>query len=331
MGVFLLMMFFGIMAMLAYANDPTSYDTSAKLAYLAFFDLILPLGAGWHVVTLIVVTALAASSMDTLQTGIASIFSSDLMRPGFPDKYTLLLSRVFLIVINIPAVIMASKRYNVIMLFLVADLVCGTAVLPVFLGLITEDKHWLLPAPTELGAFLGIWSGIGAVLVNGKVIGFKSATNSITGETIATGPFSYFWLTNDPNCAVCGVETMVTFIIVPLVAGFFTLFFSKLDILIRGERARQPLLKMAQPAAKADNYDLTDKAEEKDPAAGEPAAAKDEGDGTGKDNEEVGVEQAKEEEEAVEQAKEEGEEEAPKAQEEGSSVSAGAVPVDSPA
>lgn len=117
----------------------------------------------------------------------------------------------------------------------------------------------------------------------------------------------------------------------PLVAGFFTLFFSKLDILIRGERARQPLLKMAQPAAKADNYDLTDKAEEKDPAAGEPAAAKDEGDGTGKDNEEVGVEQAKEEEEAVEQAKEEGEEEAPKAQEEGSSVSAGAVPVDSPA
>ena len=95
--VFLLMMFFGIMGMLAYVNDPTSYDTYAKFAYLAFFDLIPPLGAGWHVVTLVVVTALAASSLDTLQTGIASIFSSDLMRPGFPDKYTLLLLRVFLI------------------------------------------------------------------------------------------------------------------------------------------------------------------------------------------------------------------------------------------
>ena len=95
--VFLLMMFFGIMGMLAYANDPMSYDTYAKFAYRAFFDLILPFGAGWHVITLVVVTALTTSSIDTLQKGIASIFSSDLMCPGFPDKYTLLLSRVFLI------------------------------------------------------------------------------------------------------------------------------------------------------------------------------------------------------------------------------------------
>lgn len=314
--VFLLMMFFGIMGMLAYANDPTSYDTFAKFAYLAFFDLILPLGVGWHVVTLVVVTALAASSIDTLQTGIAAIFSSDLLRLGCPDKYALLLSRILLICINIPAVIMASRRYNVIMLFLVADLVCGTAVLPVFLGLITEDVHWLLPAPTELGAFLGIWSGIGAVLVNGKVIGFTSATNFITGETIATGPFSYFWLTNDPQCAVCGVETMVTFIVVPLVAGFFTLFFSRLDILLRGERARRPLLRMAQPA-EAENYDLSDKAEEKE-LAKEELGAKEGGDGTNKEHEDGEVEQAKEEE-------------APGAQEGDPSPPAGAVPVDGPA
>ena len=91
--VFLLMMFFGIMGMIAYTNDPTSYGTYAKFAYLAFFDLILPLGAGWHVV----VTALTTSSIDTLQTDITSLFGSDLMHPGFPDKYTLLLLRVFLI------------------------------------------------------------------------------------------------------------------------------------------------------------------------------------------------------------------------------------------
>ncbi len=40
---------------------------------------------------------------------------------------------------------------------------------------------------------------------------------------------------------------MVTFIVVPLVAGFFALFFSKLDILIRGDRAREPIFKFAQP------------------------------------------------------------------------------------
>ena len=60
--------------------------------------------------------------------------------------------------------------------FLVADIVCATAVLPVFFGLITEDIGFI-PAPTELGSFLGIISGIGAVLVNGAVLGFTEATS----------------------------------------------------------------------------------------------------------------------------------------------------------
>lgn len=229
---------------------------------LAFFDLILPLGQGWHIVTLVIVTALAASSVDTLQTGIASIFSSDLLRFGMSDRMALVVSRVMLAVILIPATIMSSKRFDVIGLFLVADLVCGTAVFPVFLGLITEDKGFI-PAPTEAGAFLGIWSGIAAVLINGKVIGFGEAVNSITGEVIATGPWSYFWLTNSYECAVCGTNTMITFIITPLVAGFFTLVFSKLDIMIRGERARKPLFIMAQPEAEEENYNLKEEPEQK--------------------------------------------------------------------
>jgi len=243
--VFLLMMFFGIMGMIAYANKPTAYDNFEKFAYLAFFDLILPLGTGWHVLTLIIVTALAASSVDTLQTGISSVFSSDLLRLGLSDHKAMLVARMLLVVINVPAVILASKRMDVIALFLVADLVCATAVLPVFLGLMTKDMVFgpiTIPAPTELGAFFGIWSGIGAVLVNGKVIGFTEATNFITEETIATGPWSYFWLTNSMECALCGSKTMWTFIITPLVAGFFTFFFSKLDILVRGERAREPVI-----------------------------------------------------------------------------------------
>ena len=134
---------------------------------------------------------------------------------------------------------MSSQRYDVIGLFLVADIVCATAVFPVFLGLITEDIWWFLPAPTELAAFLGIITGIGAVLVNGKVIGFTEAVSY--GEVIATGPSSYFWLTNSTQCAVCGTETMITFIITPLVAGFFTIFFSVIDIKLRGQRAREPL------------------------------------------------------------------------------------------
>ena len=92
--------------------------------------------------------------------------------------------------------------------------------------------------------------------MNGKVIGFTEATNFITSETIATGPWSYFWVTNSMECALCGTETMVTFIIVPLVAGVGTLFFSKLDILLRGERARQPIFTDAQPRLENENYNF---------------------------------------------------------------------------
>lgn len=204
---------------------------------LAFFELLKPLSNFWHILVLIVVTALAASSVDTLQNAIACIFSHDLLGFGISDKSITWITRVLLLALNIPAVIMSSQRYDVIGLFLVADIVCATAVMPVFLGLMTEDIGFI-SAPTELAAFLGIITGIGSVLVNGKVLGFTEAVSY--GEVIATGPFSYFWLTNSTQCALCGVETMITFIITPLVAGFFTLLFSKIDIRLRGDRAREP-------------------------------------------------------------------------------------------
>ena len=249
--VFLLMMFFGIMGMISYANDPIAFDTFQKFYYLAFFELLRPLANFWHVVVLIVVTALAASSVDSLQTAIAAIFSSDFVRistqkgGSAQDWKIRLITRTLLILINIPAVIMSSKRYDVISLFLVADLVCATAVLPVYLGLMTKDWGFIA-APTELGALMGIIGGISTVLVIGALYNFTEAVNPITGETIATGPFSYFWLTNSYQCALCGVETMVTFIVTPLMGGFFCLFFSKLDVMIRGERARQPIFKFGE-------------------------------------------------------------------------------------
>ena len=118
--VFLLMMFFGIMGMLAYANDPESYDEGGKFAFLAFFDLLGELPTGWHIVTLILVTSLAASSIDSLQNGMTSLFSRDLIKIGWNP---MLLTRGLVVLLNIPAIYLASKEYSVIELFLVADLV----------------------------------------------------------------------------------------------------------------------------------------------------------------------------------------------------------------
>jgi Na+/proline symporter len=63
--VFCLMMFFGVMGMIAYANDPEAFDNGEKYAYLAFFYLLEPLGQGWQILSLIMVTSLCASSVDT--------------------------------------------------------------------------------------------------------------------------------------------------------------------------------------------------------------------------------------------------------------------------
>ena len=250
-----------VLKLIAFAIQLCPLTIISFHADLAFFDLLAPLSQFWHIVVLIVCTALAASTVDSVQTAIASVVSSDFIRYGVPDKWATFITRLLLIIINIPAVIMSSKRFDVLGLFLVADLVCATAVLPVFFGLITKDIGFI-PAPTELGAFLGIWSGIGSVLINGKVIGFTEAVNPITGQVVATGPWSYFWLTNSTQCALCGSTTMVTFIITPLVAGFFTLFFSKIDIMLRGERARKPIFLMAQPEEEAKNYNLVAKDEQ---------------------------------------------------------------------
>ena len=253
--VFMLMMFFGIMGVIAVANDPTSYANYSKLAYLAFFDLLQPLGAGWNYLVLLFVTALCASSVDTLQNGIISVFSHDILSiprctkkivtiPRIGDlSYGRVSTRTLLIVIQIPAIYMAAERRDVIQLFLVADLVCATSVLPVFLGLITEPKlGGIIQPPTELGALLGCVCGVFSVVINGLILDFDKAVNPYTGEVYEEGIFSYFWLTNGSICALCGPKTMVTFIITPIVGGFACILFSNLDLAIRGEKAARSML-----------------------------------------------------------------------------------------
>jgi SSS family solute:Na+ symporter len=180
--VFFLMMFFGIMGMIAYANDPESYDNFEKFAYLAFFDLLEPLGDGWHIVVLIMVTALAASSIDSLENGLTSIFASDIVKIGWNPLW---ISRILMVAVNIPAIYLAGKKFDVISLFLVADLVFATSVFPVFWGLQTQD-HGIFKAPTELGSFLGCISGIVTVLVNGVI-------NDAGGGLFAFQSWSWLW------------------------------------------------------------------------------------------------------------------------------------------
>jgi Na+/proline symporter len=249
--IFVLMMFFGIMGMIAYSRDPDSYENFSKLGYLSIFDLIRNLPQFWHYVTLVLLTLLAASSIDTLQNGLASIFSHDLIKCKLSPNW----SRLLIVGLNIGAVIMSSRRYEVVPLFLVADLVAATAVFPLFLGIRNVD--WVfggedsrlpmlpkvtIPAPTELGAFLGAISAMIAVVINGEINNVHKAINPYTGKVYDRSALAYFWLIQNPTetCPLCGKKTMVTFIVVPLVGLVFTLFWSFLDVLVGGDKARQP-------------------------------------------------------------------------------------------
>ena len=249
-GAFLVtcvMLFFGVMGMIALANDPEAYASGEKLAYLAFFDLILPLPRFWHFATLALLTTLAASSVDTLQNGLASVLSQDLVKQHLSPNW----SRLVVVAFNVAAVKQAADRFEIVPLFLVADLVCATSVGPLFLGLINKDISIFgfvtLPAPTELGAFFGCLAGLATVIVNGNINEVHKAVNPYTGKVYERNSnLAYFWLTNEKSdgtpyeCSLCGTKTMVTFIVVPIIATVSCLIFSKLDILLGGDKAREP-------------------------------------------------------------------------------------------
>lgn len=60
-----------------------------------------------------------------------------------------------------------------------------------------------------------------------------------------SNPFNWFWLA-DPSapCSLCGTNRMWTFIIVPIVSIISSIFFTFLDITIRGqENARKSMFK----------------------------------------------------------------------------------------
>ncbi|MDA0865963.1 MAG: hypothetical protein O2890_06015 [Cyanobacteria bacterium] len=105
----------------------------------AFFSLLQALDLpSWVTIgVLVLVLALVMSSLDTLLNGIASVFTTDLLRL-FPHRSTqgiLRDARVLSVVVGVPAIAIAARGYNVLYLFLLADLVCAGALFPVLFGL----------------------------------------------------------------------------------------------------------------------------------------------------------------------------------------------------
>lgn len=118
---------------------------------IPFFALLTD-APGWLALpALLLALALVASSVDTLQNGIASLVATS--RRGF----SLSAARWVTVGLMVPVVLVALQGLSVLRLFLIADLLCATAVVPVLLGLWNR----MTPAAAVAGCVAGL---IGAVL-----------------------------------------------------------------------------------------------------------------------------------------------------------------------
>jgi Na+/proline symporter len=104
----------------------------------AFFSLMQQLSLPLWVMLSVLVLALALvmSTLSSLLNGIASVFTVDLMRlfPQMRSSSLLRASRILTVIIGIPTIVIAAQGYDVLYLFLLADLVCAGAFFPVVYG-----------------------------------------------------------------------------------------------------------------------------------------------------------------------------------------------------
>lgn len=118
---------------------------------MPFFALLSEAPNWLALPVLILAVALVASSVDTLQSAIASLVVT--ARPNV----SLTAARWVTVLLMVPVVLVSLQGLSVLRLFLIADLLCATAVVPVLLGLWQR----MTPAAAVAGAIAG---AVGAVL-----------------------------------------------------------------------------------------------------------------------------------------------------------------------
>tara|TARA_Y100000590_G_C15658744_1_gene991698 strand:+ start:52 stop:1506 length:1455 start_codon:yes stop_codon:yes gene_type:complete len=127
---------------------------------IAFFSIFLKENVEFlSVVIIILAVSLTISTIDTLINAISSIAIVDgkkIYKTMNKDSF-LLFSRVFIIILSIISLIIASKGYSILYLFLLADLLCCAAVFTVFYAFYQKnfnEKNSMISI--LIGLFLGL-------------------------------------------------------------------------------------------------------------------------------------------------------------------------------
>lgn len=147
---------------------------------IPFFALLNNAPAWLTIPALVLALTLVASSVDTLQNAMASLAVTE--KKGL----SLTGARWVTVALMVPVVIVALQGVSVLRLFLVADLLCATAVVPVLMGLWSKmtTKAAITGALAGLlGAVLPGWAA-GGTLMSGLMVA------SFPGGIPTLGPFA---------------------------------------------------------------------------------------------------------------------------------------------
>jgi Na+/proline symporter len=130
--------FMGFTGMVSYSIDPS------KRPDLGFFTLLLK--EQTQTLSLLIITlglALTISTVDTLVNAISSLFVVDGKATFNLSKKTdyLKLSKYFIIIISLVSFFIASKGFDILYLFLLADLFCCAFVYTVFYSFYNKDVN----------------------------------------------------------------------------------------------------------------------------------------------------------------------------------------------
>jgi len=127
---------------------------------LAFFSILLKDKTEFlSVLIIILAVSLTVSTIDTLVNAISSLVVVD--GKNFYDapkkKDFLRLSKIFIIILSVISLIIASKGFSILYLFLLADLLCCAAVLTVFYGFYQKNfKERNAMISILIGLFIGL-------------------------------------------------------------------------------------------------------------------------------------------------------------------------------
>ena len=152
--VFLIVFWMGYTGLLSY-----SLNTNV-IPDLAFFDLILHNKSSIIVVgILILALSLTLSTIDTLINAISSliIVNGDQINESLRGKEIKRKANLIILILSVLVFILSSKGYSILYLFLLADLLCCSAVITIFYGFYNKKINSKLAKCSILcGLFFGL-------------------------------------------------------------------------------------------------------------------------------------------------------------------------------